>query len=859
MRKRKKVIIIAAAFLLLGITYFGVKYGKILLYGDDYKSFLKGEETCEEGKEFTALKEEQSSVNGMVLAAENNVLKLYVKKDTAEIAVYDKRNGQTVYSNPQDREEDALASGVNAEALNSQLIIDYYNENRFSVSMNSYKYCTQNGQFEIEGLKDGLRIIYTIGDLSSSTGIVPQYITEERLKSLVLGKLTEKDAKTVKGKYMKSSNAEGFLELTPAVIKSTSLMKKLNILFEQAGYTQENFLEEKAAAGDGGEEPVSFTIPLEYKLKDDKLLVSLLTDRIVERGNGKLYDIQLLNYFGAAGKEENGYMLVPNGSGSLIHFNNGSKAESYNQAIYGTDATAAKYVVLEKTQKARLPVFGIKKEKSAVFAILEKGDALASLIADVAGKVNSYNYVYPVFTLRQSELLSMLGSTGGDADLPIVEDELYHYEIAVSYAFLTEDEADYSGMASYYRNLLLKDGVLKAKKEEEASPLYLDVIGGIPKKAFFAGIPYTEVYPMTTFRQAREIAEEFVKDDVTNLRINYRGWFNGGYFQDAPDSVKVLGELGGKNELKELMEYVEAAGGRVYGDTAFQKMSFKTKGFLPNFEGSKYYSGILVALGSVNPSTLRQTSSMGYDENLYNILSPRFLNIYIENYSKKITKIPISGISLRDLGDSLQSDKKRGGFVNREEAKTLVDKGFQTLKATGLPIMVKGGDYYSLAYADDIIGAPEGSSDFYVTDKEVPFYQMVIHGLINYTGEAINLSDYYDRQDVILDLIEKGASPRFTLTYRDSGDMKYTGANSFYATYYGNWMEEALSVYREVNSVLSKVKDSFMVEHQEPVEGVQKITYDNGMVIYINRNSTEMTVDGITLKEQSYGYGEAGR
>ena len=67
--------------------------------------------------------------------------------------------------------------------------------------------------------------------------------------------------------------------------------------------------------------PIYFEIPLEYRLDGDSLLVSIPVKGIKEHG-GSLYRIQLLRYMGAAHTSENGYMVVPNGSGSIINFNN---------------------------------------------------------------------------------------------------------------------------------------------------------------------------------------------------------------------------------------------------------------------------------------------------------------------------------------------------------------------------------------------------------------------------------------------------------------------------------------------------------------------------------------------------------
>lgn len=75
--------------------------------------------------------------------------------------------------------------------------------------------------------------------------------------------------------------------------------------------------------------------------------------------------------------------------------------------------------------------------------------------------------------------------------------------------------------------------------------------------------------------------------------------------------------------------------------------------------------------------------------------------------------------------------------------------------------MVNNGNDYSFAYADDIINAPLTDNDYYIVDETVPFYEMLIHGYIDYSGSAINLSDTYDRSDMVLQLVETGASPAF--------------------------------------------------------------------------------------------------
>lgn len=180
---------------------------------------------------------------------------------------------------------------------------------------------------------------------------------------------------------------------------------------------------------------------------------------------------------------------------------------------------------------------------------------------------------------------------------------------------------------------------------------------------------------------------------------------------------------------------------------------------------------------------------------------------------------------------------------------------FDVLENTGKNIMVNDGNDYTFAYADDIINAPLSANDYYIVDETVPFYQMLIHGYIDYSGTVINLSDTFDRTETVLNLIETGASPHFVFSWESSSDIKNTGLNRFYATTYENWKDEALSVYSEVNEVLKYVNGAYITNHEILNNGVRAVSYSNGVTIYVNTGYTDRTVDGVSVPARSYGIG----
>jgi hypothetical protein len=237
---------------------------------------------------------------------------------------------------------------------------------------------------------------------------------------------------------------------------------------------------------------------------------------------------------------------------------------------------------------------------------------------------------------------------------------------------------------------------------------------------------------------------------------------------------------------------------------------------------------------------------------MYNVLSPKFLVRHVEKFIKAINRVDMEGISLRDLGDTLASDKRRTNIINRQETKQIIQGQFVALKAATGNLMVSGGNAYSFGYAKDLTNVPASHNPFYIVDEEVPFYQMVIHGYIDYTSGAINLSDSYNKQEIILRMIEFGTAPHFTLSYKDSSDIKYSALNTMYSTQYETWISDAVDIYQKTNEALEKVANSSVEEHVILESGVKKIKYDNGVTIYINANDIEVVAEDIKIPAMSY-------
>ncbi|WP_342564372.1 DUF5696 domain-containing protein [Paenibacillus sp. FSL R7-0345] len=849
-RKLPAAVLACAAVLCIiaaAILYFSSRGAEAV----EASAYMEVTAELEAGSELAALPDSSGGVPGMLLAADDAELSLYYNAETAEIAVKDKRTGQIWYSNPAGRNEDTLASGFEKELLSSQLTVLFRDAVGTLESYTNFAQSISSKQFTAESLKNGLRITYTIGDTSAGIDALPQYISQARLEEAVLSKLDAATAKYVATRYYPKDGSPEIMERIDAQVSKPLVLKKMTAAFALAGYSAEDLAQDNAENGIGGGAGTSkpnFIIPLEYRLEEGSLVVKVPVSQVKESGQYQIRSLELLNMFGAADQLTDGYMLVPDGSGSLIRLNNGKvKEEQYVQRVYGPDPNDNSYRRGQVSQNARMPVFGMKAGDGAWFAVIEKGDAIASIAADISGKKNSYNFIHSSYSLRgEDELELYTGAT--IQEIQLLSEEIYKGDIQVRYSFLNGDKASYSGMAELYRDKLVAEKSLTPLAEEQSIPFYLDMLGAVDKQKSLLGVPYRSEISMTSFRQAALIAGELKQDGIGRLLMRYTGWSGKGVNHSTPDKLKTESVLGSKSELTALRDQLAQAGGTLFPDVAFQQIYHNDGGFTPSSDAARFVTREEAELYPYNRALNRMDMTLGS----YYLLSPAKLPYYVDAFMDKYAGFGMEGVSLRDLGNVLSSDFRASRVIQRETAKAIVKEQLDRISQDVGQTMVSGGNAYAWPYADHLINVPESSSGFALTDETVPFYQMVVHGFISYTGAPVNLSDEQDMHTQLLSSIELGSAPYFSWSYEPSSKLKFTHFDSMYATSYKDWYDQAVSMYKEVNEVLAPVQRAQIVNHIRHQEGVVEVQYSNGISIYVNYTGKDVSVQGTAVGAGQY-------
>jgi hypothetical protein len=854
MRKRTNWYVALACILVVGLSALIIYSVNKGVPSINTLSYVKGTSEPVHSTELTFLQDSTNAVPGMKLAAQSDGLALYFHPDTTEFAVLNKQSGKVWRSNPADRDEDSKASPFEKELLASQMTVTFRDRMGRIDTFTNFAQSITRDQFKAESIENGIRITYMLGDMSLGIDVLPKLISKKRMEEKVLSKLDETKARYVSTRYYPlASNPEVLERLDTAVSRQLVLTRMIDT-FQEAGYTSEDLAfdnEENGISSGAGQDRPNFSIPLDIRLDGDSLVIAISANQIQESEGYRIRALNLLGFFGAAGTKEQGYMFVPDGTGSLINLNNGKiNQEVYVQRLYGEDENDNSGRRGQVAESVRLPVFGLKSEEDAWFAVIEKGDGIASINADISGRNNNYNHIFASFAIRGEDELTLYKGNVVE-DIQLLTEVRYEGDVQVRYSFLSGEEANYSGMAKNYRDSLERQDVLKPISEDGDMPFYMSVLGAVDKRKTLLGVPYKGMTSMTTFNEAGKIVDQLESDDVTNIRMRYLGWFNEGINHIIPAKVKLDGILGGKKDLNLLASKLEENGGKLYPDVAFQHVYQDEGNFAPASDAARFVTREEASRTPYN----RAFNSMDFDLGIYYLLSPAKLPYYVDQFMDGYDKMDNDAVALRDLGDLLHADYRVSRVIFRDTAKNIVIEQLGKIKERYPNMLITGGNAYALAYADQLVNVPTSTSLFSIADQEVPFYQMVIHGYVDYAGSPINLAEEQDVQMNLLRSIELGAAPHFLWTYESSSKLKFTPYDQMFSTHYTSWYDQAVDMYKQVNEVLSGLRSTKIAKHIYHAKGVVEVQYENGISVYVNYTDETVTVNGTQVGAKNFNTG----
>lgn len=830
----------------------------------------------------------------MILAKEQYGYQLWYEEFTGEIAVVDTATGQTYFSNPYD-----IASGYQTisdpikQELLSQLMITFL-ENDVTKEMNSYKEAALRNQITKKNIKNGIRVEYILGE-EQTTRLVPRLIKVERFEELILANITtefelekvnafyskkDKDDPNLTARGVAEMQAKFPITLSMAVyvcdpeIKSRELRVLENIIKTYCpNYTYEELDYDHELTEYTGDDaaPPRFRMALQYTLNENGLEVRLAANGIeFDESAYQFQQVSVLPYFGAGSNEFTGYSVIPDGSGSIIRFEDfKNKSVNISGQMYGSDY-AYHEITGQHSEVMRMPYYGIvvnvdkeilppEEETTATttttastavgtsdmegmeveepepvvldydngfLAIITEGDSLATLMAECGGTLHPYNTVYPMFTPRPSDEYNLADSisVSGNATWTVTSKRKYTDSYRIQYIFLRDEalaeengisdyyKAEWTGMATAYRDYFTAKGdltKLTADQVQADIPLFIETFGSIETTERIASFPVEVDTPLTTFEDIKAMHTELTSMGVGNVNFKLNGYANGGLNPTIPYKLKWTKVVGGEEGFTDLAKYAAENNFNIYPDFDFAYM-----------HQQELFDGFSMKKHAVRTIDDRYTTRRAYDAATQSFdssfalaISPAFFEHFYEKFGPTYLSYGNDAISVTTLGTDLNSDFDEDEPYHREDNKGFTLDLLEKIDADYSSVMVEGGNSYAVKYADVIIGASLTSSNYVKASESIPFLGMVYHGSKVFTGSATNMEG--DINEAILHAIENGAGMYFILSYQNTAELKENfRLSKYYSVNYDIWKNDLAEYYTTLNEATKDLQTSYIVDHE---------------------------------------------
>lgn len=771
---------------------------------------------------------------------ENNLIKFELDPATTQFTVTQKGSGKIWYSNPPEAASDPLALVREKNNMQSPFLIKYSTENGTDDVFDLMTNSVQRKFYTVTKKGNEIRVDYTVGQMQREY-IFPLAIYESELEKWQES-LTKSEKNAIQRalkKYtlntIEANNRESMLTKYPGLEDEPLYLVRDNIqvfmkeqmeeLFAKVGYTQEDYEKNKAIYKEENiKEVPAFNVCVVYKLTDKGFQVDIPMDEISYRLKYPITLLTVLPYFGAGSTKDTGYMLVPEGGGSVINFNNGkTKQNSYYADCYGWDYAMDRLAVITET-RANYPVFGVANGESGFISVIKSGAEYAGISAEISGKLNSYNYIRAEYRMLHSEQYEVSVRTTSaqfsyEPNLPKGE--------VISQEYIFVDTPSYVDMAKAYRDVLFKGA---KKTQNKDVPLAIELVGAVERKQQVMGIPKTMPYEMTSYKDAANIINEIEEMGIKNVNYKLTGFINGGVRSTMLNKLRFIKQLGGKSDFKKMVKAVEDTTAKLYlnGSVQTQYRTGLGKGFFSYRDAARFVSDELVKL--------YEYSELWYgkdkDRDPYYLLKQDVRDSNADVLAKGAEKYGLAGIAYTDNGKTLSSDFNERHLTTRGKAREAQQLKMQEAVDKNLGVMIDSGNDYALQYVDFVTNMNLHGNSYAIIDYSVPFYQIALHGYKNYAGSPINLG--YEQDQIILESAETAAGLYYSFMEASPKKLQETTYTEYYSSCFEDWKANLEDSYTRYNKEMAKVANALIVDHEYVTDQVTKTTFDNGYVVYVN-------------------------
>ncbi len=584
---------------------------------------------------------------------------------------------------------------------------------------------------------------------------------------------------------------------------------------------------------------------LEVSLLEDGLMARVADESIKEDGDKYFIGtIAIYPYMGTSYLDDKeGYLFVPDGNGALIYlddkegrFNSGYSSMIYGNDIGFTESSATsflwnKFEMVTEAEQVIAPVYGIAHtdDKIAYLAVVEEGAMRATIEAHPNGVSVDYNRAYAKFIERRlyTQPTSNNSTVGS---LHLSEAERSHSDLQIRFLFMSGDKANYAGMANAYRNYLINNGTLSVQPDDYRTRI--DFMG-TERESWVIG---TTAVVMTTVDDIREIYADLANENVTDIFTLYKGWQDGGLYNIPITKYKADSKIGGTGELTKLIKDTQNDGIEFYLYNDALRIN-------PDEQNATFN-----VVKKINKRRFEEDTYQDvYETMLY--LTPERSNTLVNKFITSYTKNNVNNLCISGLSNTLFSWNYSGNVYTRYECGA---KYADTLAAVNEKTNLVLEQPFAYLWQDTkaFIDMPLYTSSYIYEDVSVPFLSIVLKGVMPVYSEYVNFEA--NKQEFFLKMIETGTYPSFYITKESASELIYTNSSDIYSSEYDVYKSTIAEYTQALKELNDKVSGAFITGHEIMDNGVNVVTYSNGVTVYVNYNSYAETVDGHTIDAMSY-------
>lgn len=573
-------------------------------------------------------------------------------------------------------------------------------------------------------------------------------------------------------------------------------------------------------------------VPVEYKLLDDSVQITIDPKRIQENDN-TLFEISVAPFWCSSKNDtKDGYVFVPSGSGALINTDVRSKqGDTFSAEIYGRDYTKELKTDISLEESIKMPVFGAKiNSKKATVAIITSGSESALIESNAGSSAIGYTSVYTSFNVRGYTEHTAQVFVGKKSESNVFSNLTIKDKFSVRFYPLTNEKANYNGMAECYRNYLINEKGLKDSDKNDI-PFAVSFIGGTTVTKSFLGIPYKSFYATTTISDVEEIVCDLFNKVGTAFPVTLVGFGENGLdIGSLAGGFSVSSKTGGKKALKSLKDICGEKGNKLYMDFDLIRFSKSSNGFSSNSD---------IVYDATNKKSLQylyNASTRDYNEKTRHfLLRHTMLNKASEKLISKTQNLSLDGISLSTLSNMVYSDYKDktvSDYYCASGTEKLVSGILSSVKKSGKDVMTNNANFYAAVNSDIITDVAVTSSNNNLFSEDIPFYQMVFKGYVPMVSSSQNLS--VDYKKLMLKSVEAGCGLNYTLTARWDNCLIDSANPVFYNSVYEEVSPLIVENYAKLKDYYNSINGAHITSHHILKSGLRVTVFDNKVSVYVN-------------------------